>query len=268
MYMCRCLLCAHLPTAPRSPICLLCCRGTEGARSRKDPGQRHRSRPRSVRLCVLASYLTPSPFLVLPGTHLFCARWAGRGRLESSRSFRQNEPGSPHPSFLPSFSPEPSRPITSACLPPARPHPAGWWVSLRFCLPASPSRHSISEWRMQSIARDSDEGSEDEYFDAHGRRWLLPGQRGRIWAGLEQEAWTEAAVGQRMRRNHRESGVSPWPRAGMSLLGLAGRDCSLEHRPPQNGFIQSDGGFFPYVSLFPQAALPKHDILQFSTFLQ
>ncbi|XP_035920220.1 membrane-associated phosphatidylinositol transfer protein 2 isoform X9 [Lynx canadensis] len=33
--------------------------------------------------------------------------------------------------------------------------------------PASPSRHSISEWRMQSIARDSDEGSEDEYFDAH-----------------------------------------------------------------------------------------------------
>ncbi|XP_039113231.1 membrane-associated phosphatidylinositol transfer protein 2 isoform X4 [Hyaena hyaena] len=32
---------------------------------------------------------------------------------------------------------------------------------------ASPSRHSISEWRMQSIARDSDEGSEDEYFEAH-----------------------------------------------------------------------------------------------------
>uniref|UniRef100_A0A8C7BRZ5 Phosphatidylinositol transfer protein membrane associated 2 n=1 Tax=Neovison vison TaxID=452646 RepID=A0A8C7BRZ5_NEOVI len=38
---------------------------------------------------------------------------------------------------------------------------------LRFCLPASPSRHSISEWRMQSIARDSDESSDDEYFDAH-----------------------------------------------------------------------------------------------------
>ncbi|XP_045634106.1 membrane-associated phosphatidylinositol transfer protein 2 isoform X6 [Ursus americanus] len=32
---------------------------------------------------------------------------------------------------------------------------------------ASPSRHSISEWRMQSIARDSDESSDDEYFDAH-----------------------------------------------------------------------------------------------------
>ncbi|XP_036027629.1 membrane-associated phosphatidylinositol transfer protein 2 isoform X5 [Onychomys torridus] len=31
---------------------------------------------------------------------------------------------------------------------------------------ASPSRHSISEWRMQSIARDSDEGSEEEFFDA------------------------------------------------------------------------------------------------------
>ncbi|XP_041436292.1 membrane-associated phosphatidylinositol transfer protein 2 isoform X5 [Xenopus laevis] len=32
---------------------------------------------------------------------------------------------------------------------------------------ASPSRHSISEWRMQSIARDSDESSDDEFFDAY-----------------------------------------------------------------------------------------------------
>ncbi|XP_059974410.1 membrane-associated phosphatidylinositol transfer protein 2 isoform X1 [Mesoplodon densirostris] len=32
---------------------------------------------------------------------------------------------------------------------------------------ASPSRHSISEWRMQSIARDSDESSDEEFFDAH-----------------------------------------------------------------------------------------------------
>ncbi|XP_055987344.1 membrane-associated phosphatidylinositol transfer protein 2 isoform X1 [Sorex fumeus] len=32
---------------------------------------------------------------------------------------------------------------------------------------ASPSRHSLSEWRMQSIARDSDESSEEEFFDAH-----------------------------------------------------------------------------------------------------
>ncbi|XP_073483486.1 membrane-associated phosphatidylinositol transfer protein 2 isoform X7 [Aquarana catesbeiana] len=31
----------------------------------------------------------------------------------------------------------------------------------------SPSRHSISEWRMQSIARDSDESSDDEFFDAY-----------------------------------------------------------------------------------------------------
>uniref|UniRef100_A0A672U4Z8 Phosphatidylinositol transfer protein membrane associated 2 n=1 Tax=Strigops habroptila TaxID=2489341 RepID=A0A672U4Z8_STRHB len=30
-----------------------------------------------------------------------------------------------------------------------------------------PSRHSISEWRMQSIARDSDDSSDDEFFDAH-----------------------------------------------------------------------------------------------------
>ncbi|XP_074868873.1 membrane-associated phosphatidylinositol transfer protein 2 isoform X5 [Carettochelys insculpta] len=32
---------------------------------------------------------------------------------------------------------------------------------------ASPSRHSISEWRMQSIARDSEDSSDDEFFDAH-----------------------------------------------------------------------------------------------------
>ncbi|XP_046872614.1 membrane-associated phosphatidylinositol transfer protein 2 isoform X2 [Hypomesus transpacificus] len=32
---------------------------------------------------------------------------------------------------------------------------------------ASPSRHSMSEWRMQSIARDSDDSSEEEFFDAH-----------------------------------------------------------------------------------------------------
>lgn len=31
---------------------------------------------------------------------------------------------------------------------------------------ASPSRHSISEWRMHSIARDSDGSSGDEFFDA------------------------------------------------------------------------------------------------------
>uniref|UniRef100_A0A8C8VFM4 Phosphatidylinositol transfer protein membrane associated 2 n=1 Tax=Pelusios castaneus TaxID=367368 RepID=A0A8C8VFM4_9SAUR len=32
---------------------------------------------------------------------------------------------------------------------------------------ASPSRHSISEWRMQSIARHSDDSSDDEFFDAY-----------------------------------------------------------------------------------------------------
>ncbi|XP_062237893.1 membrane-associated phosphatidylinositol transfer protein 2-like isoform X2 [Platichthys flesus] len=31
----------------------------------------------------------------------------------------------------------------------------------------SPSRHSLSEWRMQSIARDSDDSSDEEFFDAH-----------------------------------------------------------------------------------------------------
>lgn len=39
---------------------------------------------------------------------------------------------------------------------------------------ASPSRHSISEWRMQSIARDSDDSSDEEFFDAHGnQRFVL-----------------------------------------------------------------------------------------------
>uniref|UniRef100_A0A8C5AEC5 DDHD domain-containing protein n=1 Tax=Gadus morhua TaxID=8049 RepID=A0A8C5AEC5_GADMO len=38
----------------------------------------------------------------------------------------------------------------------------------------SPSHHSISEWRMQSIARDSEESSDDEeFFDAHGKAYLI-----------------------------------------------------------------------------------------------
>ncbi|XP_073864333.1 membrane-associated phosphatidylinositol transfer protein 2 isoform X15 [Macaca fascicularis] len=64
------------------------------------------------------------------------------------------------------------RPV--GCPPCLLPAPGSLWalplqlaVILRFCLPASPSRHSISEWRMQSIARDSDESSDDEFFDAH-----------------------------------------------------------------------------------------------------
>ncbi|XP_034284615.1 membrane-associated phosphatidylinositol transfer protein 2 isoform X2 [Pantherophis guttatus] len=32
---------------------------------------------------------------------------------------------------------------------------------------ASPSHHNISEWRMESIARDSEESSDEEFFDAH-----------------------------------------------------------------------------------------------------
>ncbi|XP_061589842.1 membrane-associated phosphatidylinositol transfer protein 2-like isoform X2 [Cololabis saira] len=32
---------------------------------------------------------------------------------------------------------------------------------------ASPSHQNISEWRMQSIARDSDDSTDDEFFDAH-----------------------------------------------------------------------------------------------------
>lgn len=44
---------------------------------------------------------------------------------------------------------------------------------LFMCRPSvSPSRHSISEWRMQSIARDSDDSSDEEFFDAHGNHSL------------------------------------------------------------------------------------------------
>lgn len=69
---------------------------------------------------------------------------------------------------LPALAPAMSPRLPSA----PQPGPAGRSLSRGFCLPASPSRHSISEWRMQSIARDSDESSDDEFFDAHGRRAL------------------------------------------------------------------------------------------------
>ncbi|XP_077457394.1 membrane-associated phosphatidylinositol transfer protein 2-like isoform X3 [Stigmatopora argus] len=39
---------------------------------------------------------------------------------------------------------------------------------------ASPSRHSISEWRMQSIARDSDDSSDEEFFDAQDQFLSCP----------------------------------------------------------------------------------------------
>lgn len=37
----------------------------------------------------------------------------------------------------------------------------------------SPSHQSISEWRMQSIARDSEESTDDEFFDAHGKNVMI-----------------------------------------------------------------------------------------------
>ncbi|KAG9342571.1 hypothetical protein JZ751_015994, partial [Albula glossodonta] len=39
-----------------------------------------------------------------------------------------------------------------------------------------PSRHSISEWRMQSIARDSDDSTDEEFFDAHGDMYQETGE--------------------------------------------------------------------------------------------
>lgn len=38
-----------------------------------------------------------------------------------------------------------------------------------FLFTGSPSHQSISEWRMQSIARDSEDSTDDEFFDAHGK---------------------------------------------------------------------------------------------------
>uniref|UniRef100_A0A672KX94 Phosphatidylinositol transfer protein membrane associated 2 n=1 Tax=Sinocyclocheilus grahami TaxID=75366 RepID=A0A672KX94_SINGR len=43
-----------------------------------------------------------------------------------------------------------------------------YYLSLMCMCAGSPSRHSISEWRMQSIARDSEDSTDDEFFDAHG----------------------------------------------------------------------------------------------------
>uniref|UniRef100_A0A672L297 Phosphatidylinositol transfer protein membrane associated 2 n=1 Tax=Sinocyclocheilus grahami TaxID=75366 RepID=A0A672L297_SINGR len=42
-----------------------------------------------------------------------------------------------------------------------------YYLSLMCMCAGSPSRHSISEWRMQSIARDSEDSTDDEFFDAH-----------------------------------------------------------------------------------------------------
>uniref|UniRef100_A0A663MGN9 Phosphatidylinositol transfer protein membrane associated 2 n=1 Tax=Athene cunicularia TaxID=194338 RepID=A0A663MGN9_ATHCN len=51
---------------------------------------------------------------------------------------------------------------------------------------ASPSRHSISEWRMQSIARDSDDSSDDEFFDAHGDLYHETSAEYRVGSSVER----------------------------------------------------------------------------------
>nr|KAF6312093.1 phosphatidylinositol transfer protein membrane associated 2 [Pipistrellus kuhlii] len=65
---------------------------------------------------------------------------------------------------------EPPQPCSSSLPPAGRGLKKQWSTSSKSSRSskrgASPSRHSISEWRMQSIARDSDESSEDEFFDA------------------------------------------------------------------------------------------------------
>lgn len=109
---------------------------------------------------------------------------------------------------------------------------------------------------MQSIARDSDESSDDEFFDAHGRRapgggWL------KVWG-----VWTEVAV------THGNSGVNStaqrtggeWcrpqqPRAGRSLVsGVPGAwQVRTADRSPRK-WVYSQGAVFPGVNLFPQEA--------------
>uniref|UniRef100_A0A6Q2WRM0 DDHD domain-containing protein n=1 Tax=Esox lucius TaxID=8010 RepID=A0A6Q2WRM0_ESOLU len=37
----------------------------------------------------------------------------------------------------------------------------------------SPVQQNISEWRMQSIARDSEDSTDDEFFDAHVKKYIL-----------------------------------------------------------------------------------------------
>lgn len=57
-------------------------------------------------------------------------------------------------------------------------------VSLQGAVGADPLRvaggvspQSLSEWRMQNIARDSENSSEEEFFDAHGTG-TISGQAG------------------------------------------------------------------------------------------
>ncbi|XP_029422408.1 membrane-associated phosphatidylinositol transfer protein 2 isoform X3 [Nannospalax galili] len=61
---------------------------------------------------------------------------------------------------------------------------------------ASPSRHSISEWRMQSIARDSDEGSDEEFFDAQDGLYHQSGPEFRVASSVEQLNIIEDEVSQ------------------------------------------------------------------------
>lgn len=65
------------------------------------------------------------------------------------------------------------------------------FFSLLLChIAASPSRHSISEWRMQSIARDSDDSSDEEFFDAHGNQIfvfsLIQDDKLTLWSVLQE----------------------------------------------------------------------------------
>lgn len=53
----------------------------------------------------------------------------------------------------------------------------------------SPSRHSISEWRMQSIARDSEDSTDDEFFDAHGNAGLILSLKGALGNLLFTKMW-------------------------------------------------------------------------------
>lgn len=81
---------------------------------------------------------------------------------------------------------------------------AGAGVSLQGAVSTDPPRvaggvspQSLSEWRMQNIARDSENSSEEEFFDAHGTGTIL-----------EQAGWGQGCL----RMGMHAQGCHPHPR--------------------------------------------------------
>ena len=98
---------------------------------------------------------------------------------------------------------------------------------------------------MQSIARDSDESSDDEYFDAHGTG-LFPG------AGREDLRGSGGGG---------DGIIRSWGfRLTLGINWAWKVGTVLWSTLPQVD-LYSDGIFVPHVSLFPQETLQKHGLL-------